>query len=174
MAETFLVISLCILLIYAEAKRDFSIEVEDITVNLKDITFIKSLNFSQTNKQTMNMDLIFNRNISKWPARASLYLLTKAKRRISLFQVNFDVCRLLQDRAPNNFLSIFKKELLRTSNVPHRGPFVENVLYWARNYSVNEDAFPSTLPETAWEFVFNINSNDLNAGFFKISGHVRK
>ncbi|XP_061391224.1 uncharacterized protein LOC133326609 [Musca vetustissima] len=174
MAVKLLLIGLCILPIVVDAKRDYVIDIEHITPVVNDVPFVKSLNFSLTNKKAANMDLIFNRNITKWGFRASVHMLTKGKRRINLFQVDFEGCDALKDSAPNKFLAVFKKELLRSSNIPKKCPFIENVLYVARNYTVDEDAFPAMLPDTAWQFQLNINMNNLNTGIIIISGRVHR
>uniref|UniRef100_A0A1I8NKH3 ML domain protein n=1 Tax=Musca domestica TaxID=7370 RepID=A0A1I8NKH3_MUSDO len=173
MTGKLLLIAICLLPIYVETKRNYNIDIEYITPVVTDVFFVKSLNFSLTNNKAANMDLILNRNLTKFPIRASVYLLTKGKRRISLFQVDFEACQALKDTAPNKFLAVFKKELLRTSNIPNQCPFIENVVYRARNYTVNEDAFPAILPDTAWQFQLNLNMKDFSTGFIRISGRVR-
>ncbi|XP_073815223.1 uncharacterized protein [Musca autumnalis] len=157
----------------AEAKRDYSIELEYITPVITNIPFIKSLNFSLTNKKAANMDVIFQYKLNKIPVRASAYLLTKGKRRITLFESPLDICESLNNTAPNKFLAVFKDEMLRTSNVPHHCPLLGNFLYSVRNYTVHEEYYPSFLPEARWQFDININNNrNVKTGIVTVRGRI--
>ncbi|XP_011293154.2 uncharacterized protein LOC105261899 [Musca domestica] len=142
------------------ARRDYTIELENITPVITGIPFLKSLNFSLTNQKAANMDAMFNVKVNKLPVIASVFLLTKGKRRLNVFQMSVDICEALNNTAPNKFLSVFKDEMLRTSNIPKHCPLQENVLYSVRNYTVNDESYPPILPDATWQFEININNGN--------------
>ncbi|XP_061391223.1 uncharacterized protein LOC133326608 [Musca vetustissima] len=158
-----------------KSKRDYSLEIQNITPIVTDIPFVKSLNFSLTNEKAANMDLIVNRNITKWPIKLAMYMLSKNKKhRFTLLETTFDVCQSFEDRRWNNFVGVFFNELFDKSNLPRKCPFVENVLYSVRNYTVDDDCYPPILPDASWKFILNLNNADAKTGVITISGRVKK
>uniref|UniRef100_A0A1I8NK23 MD-2-related lipid-recognition domain-containing protein n=1 Tax=Musca domestica TaxID=7370 RepID=A0A1I8NK23_MUSDO len=159
--------------ILVKSKRDYILELDYITPVVTDIPFIKRLNFSLTNKKAANMDLMMKRNITKWPVKLSVYMLTKSKKRISLQHTTFEVCESFRDKRWNKFIGVFLNELLDKSNLPRKCPFVENVLYTVRNYTIDEECYPPILPDGSWEFTLNLNNAEPKTGIVTISGRVK-
>uniref|UniRef100_A0A1I8PE90 Uncharacterized protein n=1 Tax=Stomoxys calcitrans TaxID=35570 RepID=A0A1I8PE90_STOCA len=126
------------------------------------------------NSKVASLDLLFDRNIYKVPAEASLFLLTKSNRRIQIFQLKSEVCDLLWQGAKNVFISIMMKQVMEKSNLPHKCPLLKNVLYSVKNYTLNDDSYPAVLPEGRWQFNLQGSPDNIGVIHLTLRGRIRK
>uniref|UniRef100_A0A1I8Q2G2 Uncharacterized protein n=1 Tax=Stomoxys calcitrans TaxID=35570 RepID=A0A1I8Q2G2_STOCA len=127
-----------------------------------------------TNSKLANLDVLFDRDINKIPGEASLHLLTKGNRRIQIFQLKSGVCELLSLGVKNMFISIFMKEVLEKSNLPHKCPLLKNVMYSIKNYTLNDASYPPVFPEGRWQFNLHGSPNNIGMVHITLKGRVRK
>ncbi|XP_075157716.1 uncharacterized protein LOC142230982 [Haematobia irritans] len=157
------------------AKRDFRIELLEITHNVSaEITFLKCLNYNITNKRIGDLDVSFSQDIEEMPSKLSLNLyITKSTRSMKVMETQIDICRFLNAKH-NNFLSIVAQELRRTSNFPRKCPFLKDVIYSIKNYTINDESYPPFFPKGNFQYDIQLKPNNVREINIRIKGSVSK
>ncbi|XP_075163195.1 uncharacterized protein LOC142235823 [Haematobia irritans] len=163
------------LTVCASAKRDFSIGIIGVFYNIsKEVTSIKKVNVSITSSKVISLNVSFNEDINKAPGEFSLNMISKAGRRIVIFQFQSEICRILEEGSKNIFISIFMKEFLRKSNLPQKCPIRKNVEYYVKNYTVDENSYPPYLPTGEYHFNLKVKPNNIGTMSVSMRAYVRK
>ncbi|XP_075157717.1 uncharacterized protein LOC142230983 [Haematobia irritans] len=157
------------------AKRDFRIEVLEVTHNVSsEMTFLKLFKITMKNNKGGDVDISFSQDIKELPTKLSLNLyITKSTHSMKVIEAEIDVCRFLNDKR-NNFLGIIAQEFRRTSNFPRKCPFLKDVIYSIKNYTINDESYPPFFPKGNFLYDIQLKPNNVREINIRMKGRVTK
>ncbi|KAI8116458.1 hypothetical protein CVS40_11475 [Lucilia cuprina] len=159
---------------YAEAKRDFVLEIHEFLLNNTSPSFVKTLNYKLTRQKYLTLEIALNRYVNEIELKFKFDMLKKDNKRVNILDISIDLCKGLESAYNLPLIATIIKEVFRKGNLPKSCPIKPDVLYYIRNYTFNEEDYPRYTPIMSFQTSTEIYFDKQYQGFLKLRGRVRK
>ncbi|EDW76081.2 uncharacterized protein Dwil_GK19055 [Drosophila willistoni] len=125
------------------------------------------------NRSYINVHLILLRNVDKVNARAYLdFWKSQTTNKIRLYNLNVDACLFLGTGHKNRLFSMFTKTFEQHLNAKFICPFKANFNYTLTKWYIDEEEFPTYVPEGKFKGLIDIIGENQTSLRVKYHGRV--
>ncbi|XP_023180182.2 uncharacterized protein LOC111605723 [Drosophila hydei] len=151
------------LLSFAQAKRNFIVDLHNFTCIIVDPSFGKELTciiHKSRPNPVISARFMLAKTEKEFNIHFILDIVKSDESVIKMGNSKLDGCKYLSSLYGNNIYGKFFRRIQKVSNLPRKCPIPGNKLYEIRNYSIDVDEYPPAVPELTFRLTLKIMRGD--------------